>query len=118
MRVESKIQEKKIKLIKKGEFVEDKGYTTFPIYSFGNSDEEYSYEDSIKRKAEIIASYYFDRNTSDIKDIYVSLYNTQLSEENAKIILKEKSNEIPKESEEGSKANEDGPKDPRIRNKK
>ena len=30
----------------------------------------------------------------------------------------EKSNEIPKESEEGSKANEDGPKDPRIRNKK
>ena len=94
MRVESKIQEKKIKLIKKGEFVEDKGYATFPIYSFGNSDEEYSYEDSIKRKAEIIASYYFDRNTSDIKDIYVSLYNTQLSEENAKIILKEKSNEI------------------------
>ena len=95
MRVESKIQEKKIKLIKKGEFVEDKGYITFPIYSFGNSDEEYSYEDSIKRKAEIIASYYFDnRNTSDIRDIYVSLYNTQLSEENAKIILKEKSNEI------------------------
>lgn len=96
MRVESKIQEKKIKLIKKGEFVEDKGYTTFPIYSFGNSDEEYSYDDNIKRKAEIIASYYFDnRNVSDIKDIYVSLYNIQLrSEEKAKSILKEKSNEI------------------------
>lgn len=95
MRVESKIQEKKIKIFKQGEFVEDKGYITFPIYSFGNSDEEYSYEDSIKRKAEIIASYYFDnRNTSDIRDIYVSLYNTQLSEENAKTILKEKSNEI------------------------
>ena len=30
----------------------------------------------------------------------------------------EKSNEIPKESEEGSTANEAGPKDPRIRNKK
>lgn len=30
----------------------------------------------------------------------------------------EKSNEIPKEREEDSKTNEDGPKDPRIRNKK
>lgn len=96
MRVESKIQYNKIKLIKKGEFVEDKGYITFPIYSFGNSDEKYDYEAIIKRKAEIIASYYFDhRNTSDIKDIYVSLYYTKtISEKNIISVLKEKSEEI------------------------
>ena len=91
MRVESKIQEKKIKLIKKGEFVEDKGYTKFPIYSFGNSDES--------------KTWYVLGIMGNVSQLYAlygneELYNTDNQEVNLKKKKKKKKDNTENEDDE------------------
>ena len=74
MRVESKIQEKKIKIFKQGEFVEKSGNIHIPVYKMETKDR--SQEDIAERISEIVSSYYLKKcRDNDIDKIFISLYS-------------------------------------------
>ena len=74
MRVESKIQEKKIKIFKQGEFVEKSGNIHIPVYKMETKD--HSQEDIAERISEIVSSYYLKKcRDNDIDKIFISLYS-------------------------------------------
>ena len=70
MRVESKIQEKKIKIFKQGEFVEKSGNIHIPVYKMETKD--HSQEDIAERISEIVSSYYLKKcRDNDIDKLFL-----------------------------------------------